>query len=250
MDTHEQPLQSESPTNTANVPLDAARLKNLMLTAAEAIPTKLPPGMACWWEKQPSRPPALTKAIGDVIHHPPILRDMVESWRRFYAMMFNSKIPNINEKTWNLDQLADGFILVCKSLVRPESIFRLWCNSPAIFNPDNTTTMLHINWQDVGKNRDYLWYLICIEPITSRGHFEHGEDESGILFEELFLQQLYEYWLGKPLSRSWLYADGSRVEGDLVPAIRWADNKMVVQTFHRRSIKKNMWYTSLSAKMG
>lgn len=248
MTKHGNIPQSTSPQ--ANVPLEGGLVKTLIDAAVRAVPTQLQPETAKWWatDTNRKRSDVLAEAVRDTVYRPPTLRNKLESWRRFYATVFDYELelPAIaldNSDNSVGNDLAEGYVIVDTSCLVPIKILQVRKKFPQIFC-QSSGLIFHGTMEPirpVGVFRNFPLYVTRIVPLKEGSYFELGTDEGDVTFNELLIQQLYMYWSGGTLTEGWLYANGSRVSGrDLVPAIMWDQRKIFVETSPRNTIKKNL----------
>lgn len=238
---------------TGKVALEAGVVKALMCAASQAIPTELRAETAEWWNHL-GRGKVLADAIGDTIHRPPTLANKLVHWRRFYVSVFDLDMPDVTAGKAKLDcdQLADDYVIIGDDAGTAISANKLWRKFPNIFSAESHLLFRssgHGAWQlfrNVSpQHHAYNWHLVQMRPRDNRAtDFEcPNEDEQGILFRELFVQQLFCYWSGQPLVENrWLYSEGSRTAIGTVPAIMWSKSKMFIGSFPRKTIRRNVEY--------
>jgi hypothetical protein len=229
------------PQDRKMLPLNPGLMKKLTTTATEAIPTELPKRHLKWLTERRGRHMVVAEAIGNALCRPPTLRNALPQWRRFYAMLFNYEMPRLDDPI--CEELAEGFIVVGKSMLTTSAtVFDLTRRMPGVFSQDFAEGASSI--RTLVESRDFPWYVMRLTSRDYRDHsfeYDHeGDLETGVSFREVLVQQLFEYFSGRPLSNKWLYANGSRTRDDLVPAVMGKKGKIAIGLFKRNSIHHNV----------
>jgi hypothetical protein len=231
------------PQDRKMLQLSPGLMKTLITTATEAIPTELPERHLRWLTEGHGRHRVIAEAIGNALYRPPTLKNTLPQWRRFYALLFNCEMPKLDDSI--CDEFAAGFVIVGRSLWTNLEILSLAERLPGVFCQGFTKEVESLaSIITLREQRNFPWYIMGLgERDYKDNSFEyppHGQQEAGVSFHEVLVQQLFEFISGRPLSHKWLYANGSRTKDDLVPGLIGKDGKIAVGYFKRGSIHYNV----------
>ena len=240
-------------------------IRRWVTSATEALPTELSPRLARWWEEGGLNNVVVPAAIKDAIDHPPILGKMMETWRRFYWVMFGIRLPaTISARNdcndWR-DFLASDWVLCEGSLdglkdrllylpldMGGRSIEEDLCTLDSIYTIRPRSKLS-------SPIRNFPWYLLRIAssnepaPLRSGATVEEG-DVGELTFQELLIQQLFNYWISRPFPDKRLPALGSRMGGmgsSLVPTFTWINGQLFLDFDDRSKVVANQFINGVRA---
>ncbi|MDD5050633.1 MAG: hypothetical protein PHV93_02735 [Candidatus Pacebacteria bacterium] len=220
--------------------LTARSIKLLNTALAGSVPLNLSEKTASWWVEDTGGKECLADEVQKVLFHPPTVANEVAHWVRFYKFLLQRQVafPGLEKHSCNAKNSI--FIPEVKNQTRFEADLQECCKKffPMTYKPEPTQGTLGGNRFREGKT-----YMIQVDQKESDAWPASMTEGHEVTLTELLARELYFYFRGirRPKECS-MYAMGSWVADNRVPALRWTTHGLRLEFFQRSALKYHCFW--------